>query len=201
MEKRPNQKLSSDWQSVEHEYDIQGLVGSGTYGQVVKARAKTTGKTVAIKLIDDVFKNLYSCKKVLREITILRKLSKMPRNVFTTKLYDVLLPVTTKEEMDSFDKVFLVMSYEKYDLKSIFESKEAPDLDVKHVVTILYNILCSMNFLHTANIIHRDLKPSNILVSAECQIKICDFGLARAMPKKLVEAMELKTRALHKSHL
>lgn len=41
-----------------------------------------------------------------------------------------------------------------------------------------------MNFLHSANIIHRDLKPSNILINSDCRIKICDFGLARSMPKE-----------------
>lgn len=163
---------------------------------MVKARAKHNGKTVAIKLIEDIFKNQYSCKKVLREINILRKLSKMPGNVFTTKLYDIMLPTKTKEGMESFDKVFLIMSYEEYDLKGIFESTEAPEFGEKHVVTILYNILCSMNFVHTANVVHRDLKPSNILVSADCTIKICDFGLARTVPKKLVETIELMTSEL-----
>ena len=36
-----------------------------------------------------------------------------------------------------------------------------------------------MNYLHTANIMHRDIKPANILVDGDCQVKLCDFGLAR----------------------
>lgn len=44
-------------------------------------------------------------------------------------------------------------------------------------------MLCGINYLHSANIIHRDLKPSNILINSDCRIKICDFGLARSMPK------------------
>ena len=36
------------------------------------------------------------------------------------------------------------------------------------MVSILYNLLCSLNFLHTANIMHRDIKPANILVDADC---------------------------------
>ena len=44
-------------------------------------------------------------------------------------------------------------------------------------------MLCGINYLHSANIIHRDLKPSNILIDSDCRIKICDFGLARSMPK------------------
>ena len=36
-----------------------------------------------------------------------------------------------------------------------------------------------MKYIHSANVIHRDLKPGNLLVNADCELKICDFGLAR----------------------
>lgn len=54
-------------------------------------------------------------------------------------------------------------------------------LEEQHMVIILYNILCSVNFLHSANIIHRDIKPANILINSECEVKICDFGMARTL--------------------
>jgi serine/threonine protein kinase len=40
-----------------------------------------------------------------------------------------------------------------------------------------------MNFLHSANLMHRDLKSENVLIDDECRIKICDFGMARSLPK------------------
>ncbi len=40
-------------------------------------------------------------------------------------------------------------------------------------------ILKGLKYVHTANVLHRDLKPSNLLVTASCDLKICDFGLAR----------------------
>jgi mitogen-activated protein kinase 1/3 len=43
----------------------------------------------------------------------------------------------------------------------------------------MYQLLRGVLFLHSANIMHRDLKPSNILVKTNCDLKICDFGLAR----------------------
>lgn len=43
----------------------------------------------------------------------------------------------------------------------------------------LYQILRGLKFIHSANVIHRDLKPSNLLLNANCDLKICDFGLAR----------------------
>lgn len=41
-------------------------------------------------------------------------------------------------------------------------------------------LLRGLKYLHSANIIHRDLKPGNVLLNADCDLKICDFGLARA---------------------
>ncbi|KAK6054758.1 hypothetical protein COOONC_07736 [Cooperia oncophora] len=41
------------------------------------------------------------------------------------------------------------------------------------------NILRGLKYIHSANVIHRDLKPSNILLNSNCDLKICDFGLAR----------------------
>ena len=51
-----------------------------------------------------------------------------------------------------------------------------------HLLQLLYNLLCAMNYMHSANIMHRDIKPANLLVNSECQVKICDFGLARSDP-------------------
>ena len=48
-----------------------------------------------------------------------------------------------------------------------------------HFQYFMYQLLRGVLFLHSANIMHRDLKPSNILVNMNCDLKICDFGLAR----------------------
>jgi mitogen-activated protein kinase 1/3 len=43
----------------------------------------------------------------------------------------------------------------------------------------LYQLLWGLKYVHSANVLHRDLKPSNLLVNANCDLKIADFGLAR----------------------
>lgn len=75
------------------------------------------------------------------------------------------------------------MELGELDLKKLFNTMPNTKLDDKHIITILYNMLSAINFLHSANIIHRDLKPGNILMDSNCNIKICDFGLARVLPK------------------
>ena len=78
------------------------------------------------------------------------------------------------------------------DLKFMLDACDANDIDEDHIKVILYNSLCALNFIHSANILHRDLKPSNILIDKNCNIKICDFGLARTMQKKTELDMKLK---------
>lgn len=181
-------KLPSIWKHVQEDYDVVEFIGSGSFGQVVKARAKDTGDYFAIKLIKNVFHDMYHCKKVLREIMIMRQFSKMPKNVFTTKLHDVILPCTSVEDLKTFNEIFLVMDYIELDLKRIFTTTQPPCFTESHVVTIMYNVLCALNFMHSANVIHRDIKPANILINSECAVKICDFGLARIIPDDLQRA-------------
>ena len=59
---------------------------------VFKAHHKETKRVVAIKWIPDVFSSTYQFKKVIREIQIMQNLSKMKQNIFTTHLYDVIIP-------------------------------------------------------------------------------------------------------------
>lgn len=67
-------------------------MGQGTYGTVVKAIHKKTQQKVAIKLIDNIKKDSYRLRQTLRELVILRKLSEVEKNIFTTKLIDVIIP-------------------------------------------------------------------------------------------------------------
>lgn len=70
------------------------------------------------------------------------------------------------------------------DFRKIMEAQPRVQISEDHIITMLYNQLCALNFLHSTNIIHRDIKPGNLLIDNECGVKICDFGLARVLPSK-----------------
>lgn len=65
------------------------------------------------------------------------------------------------------------------DLKKLIKSSK--HLEETHVKSIVYDILCALQYLHSGKIVHRDLKPANVLVNDDCTVQLCDFGLSRSM--------------------
>ena len=76
------------------------------------------------------------------------------------------------------------MEWVETDLKKLLSSRSKVCLSEQQMLVIMYNCLCALNFIHSANVIHRDIKPSNILIDRNASVKICDFGQARTVPKK-----------------
>ena len=64
--------------------------------------------------------------------------------------------------------VFLVMELETTDIRSLIHSNGEVEFEEEHLKHIMYNLLCAVNFMDSANIVHRDLKPANILMNNQC---------------------------------
>jgi mitogen-activated protein kinase 1/3 len=63
------------------------------------------------------------------------------------------------------------------DMHRVIRTQELSD---DHCQYFIYQTLRGLKALHSAQVLHRDLKPSNLLLNANCDLKICDFGLARS---------------------
>ncbi|KAJ3683334.1 hypothetical protein LUZ60_013561 [Juncus effusus] len=151
-------------------YQIQEVIGKGSYGVVGSATDTHTGQLVAIKKINDVFEHVSDATRILREIKLLRLL----RHPDIVEIKHIMLPPSRRE----FKDVYVVFELMESDLHQVIKAND--DLTPMHLKVFLYQLLRAMKYIHTANVFHRDLKPKNILANADCKLKICDFGLARA---------------------
>ena len=106
----------------------------------------------------------------------------MPNNVFTTKLHEVVVAKEAHQPIRDCSGIFLVMDYFPDDIKNMLDEIDPDNLTEDHVKVILYNSLCCLNFISSANLMHRDIKPHNMLLNSNCEVILCDFGLARTIP-------------------
>ncbi|EEP82041.1 mitogen-activated protein kinase MKC1 [Uncinocarpus reesii 1704] len=154
---------------VDERYNVTKEVGQGAYGIVCAASNVQTGEGVAIKKVTNVFSKKILAKRALREIKLLQHF-RGHRNI--TCLYDMDIP-----RPEHFNEVYLYEELMECDLAAIIRSGQP--LTDAHFQSFIYQILCGLKYIHSANVLHRDLKPGNLLVNADCELKICDFGLAR----------------------
>uniref|UniRef100_A0A672LMU4 Cell division protein kinase 5 n=1 Tax=Sinocyclocheilus grahami TaxID=75366 RepID=A0A672LMU4_SINGR len=139
-------------------------VTDGTYGTVFKAKNRETHEIVALKRVrlDDDDEGVPS--SALREICLLKELKH--KNI--VRLHDVL---------HSDKKLTLVFEY--CDQK-MFEISDNADLILLSLQSFMYQLLKGLAFCHSRNVLHRDLKPQNLLINRNGELKLADFGLARA---------------------
>ena len=163
-----------DWEPILSKYTPKKMLGSGSYGQVIEAEEKATGKLVAIKRVPGLFEDLIDTKRVLREITLLRFM----KNEYIVELLDIMYDTKNEE----FDTIFLIFECLKSDLKKIIKSNH--HLNIMDIKILMYRILCGLKYIHSCSVLHRDLKPGNILLNDNYVVKICDFGLARCVNKE-----------------
>ncbi|KFY52800.1 hypothetical protein V497_08442, partial [Pseudogymnoascus sp. VKM F-4516 (FW-969)] len=139
-------------------------VGMGAFGLVCSAKDQLTGQHVAIKKIMKPFSTPVLSKRTYRELKLLKHLKH--ENVIS--LSDIFI--------SPLEDIYFVTELLGTDLHRLLTSRP---LEKQFIQYFLYQILRGLKYVHSAGVVHRDLKPSNILVNENCDLKICDFGLAR----------------------
>lgn len=142
-------------------------IGEGTYGVVYKAKNKKTGELLALKKIRLEAEDEGIPSTAIREISLLKQL----QHPNIVKLYDV---VHTEK------KLTLVFEYLDQDLKKYLDACADNGLDAHTIKSFLYQLLQGIAYCHQHRVLHRDLKPQNLLINVEGELKLADFGLARA---------------------
>lgn len=166
-------KAGSHTFTVDTKYSLIRVIGSGAYGVVISAHDTSTNSKVAIKMVPRAFHDEVDAKRILREIKLLKHFHH--ENIIG--IVDMMPPLA--RHVEEFNDVYIVADLMETDLHRIIYSKQS--LSIDHVQYFLYQILRALKYIHSANVIHRDLKPSNLLVNSNCDLKVCDLGLARGI--------------------
>ncbi|CAK61725.1 unnamed protein product (macronuclear) [Paramecium tetraurelia] len=155
------------------QYEIQKVLGEGSYGKVWKAIDRSNNNIQAIKKIKGAFRNSVDAKRTVREVCFLSQLSNHQSFVCLDKV------IQSKNSND----LYLVFEYVFSDLHKVqnldiqvIQSKQLMPIQQNFII---YQLLKALDYIHSGGLIHRDLKPSNILIQKTCHIKLADFGLAR----------------------
>ncbi|XP_065909388.1 mitogen-activated protein kinase 14A-like [Dysidea avara] len=164
----------TEWE-VPNRYQDLSPIGTGAYGQVCSATDKLLGAEVAIKKLSRPFQSAIHAKRTYRELQMLLHMNH--DNIIG--LLDVFTPATS---YPGFQDVYMVTQLMGSDLNNILKTQNLTD---EHVQFLVYQILRGLKYVHSAGIIHRDLKPSNIAVNEDCELRILDFGLARATDNEM----------------
>ncbi|DAZ93149.1 TPA: hypothetical protein N0F65_006348 [Lagenidium giganteum] len=149
-------------------YRLGKTLGIGSFGKVKLAVHEITGHKVAIKILNrNKIRGLDMGEKVRREISLLRKM----RHPHIIRLYEVI---------DTPTDIFMVLEYvaggELFDY-IVSKGRLSPE-EARH---FFQQIISGVEYCHFHRIVHRDLKPENLLLDADNNVKIADFGLSNIM--------------------
>ncbi|XP_063172664.1 serine/threonine-protein kinase MARK2 isoform X7 [Candoia aspera] len=155
---------SADEQPHIGNYRLLKTIGKGNFAKVKLARHVLTGKEVAVKIIDKTQLNSSSLQKLFREVRIMKVLNH-PNIV---KLFEVI-------ETDK--TLYLIMEYASGG--EVFDYLVAHGrMKEKEARAKFRQIVSAVQYCHQKFIVHRDLKAENLLLDADMNIKIADFGFS-----------------------
>ncbi|CAG5867015.1 unnamed protein product [Menidia menidia] len=145
-------------------YRLLKTIGKGNFAKVKLAKHLLTGREVAIKIIDKTQLNPTSLQKLFREVSVMKILNH-PNIV---KLFEVIETEKT---------LYLVMEYASGG--EVFDYLVAHGrMKEKEARAKFRQIVSAVEYCHQKRIVHRDLKAENLLLDADMNIKIADFGFS-----------------------
>src|SRR5262249_52485446 len=164
-------------------YEITSHLGSGGMGDVYQATDAKLGRSVAIKVLPEAFaRDAHRAARLEREARTLASLN-----------HPNIAAIYGLEE--SGESKFLVMELAAGETLSERISQGRIPLD--EALEIAKQIADALEAAHERGVVHRDLKPANIKVTPDGQVKVLDFGLAKALEGNTLNSSFSNSPTLH----
>lgn len=154
-------------------YEIGTMIGTGGMADVFLAKDKRLSRDVAVKILRS---------ELLRDTTFVSRFKKEALSAAGLNHPGIVSVYDSGEEENSNGSKtpYIVMEYVSgQTLREIIQRGER--LDLNRVITITTGILDALDYSHKKGIIHRDIKPGNIMITDSGDVKVMDFGIARAL--------------------
>mmetsp|Transcript_13701 Transcript_13701/g.45076 ORF Transcript_13701/g.45076 Transcript_13701/m.45076 type:complete len:325 (-) Transcript_13701:633-1607(-) len=163
-------------------YELQGVIGSGKFSTVYRAKHMDTGAIVAIKKVQ-IFEIMDTKMRsdCINEVKLLQSLD----HPHVIRYYDSF--------MEENELVIILEWCEGGDLGKELQRHAAVGVPLEEVIVWEYfdQIVSAVQHMHSRRMMHRDLKPSNVFVAADGRLKIGDLGLSRYFSSRTNQAQSM----------
>ena len=157
-------------------YELGNLIGRGGMADVYEGVDTRLGRTVAVKLLKSDLANDPAFEARFRQEA---QASARMGHPTIVRVYDAGEEVTTDVHGNQHKFPFIVMEYVKGTLlRDLLHERR---LTRQEALDYTVGVLTALEFSHRAGVVHRDIKSANIMINEAGQVKVMDFGIARAV--------------------
>ena len=162
-------------------YEVLGELGKGAMGVVYKGKDPFIERHVALKTVRTDMLAADDPEATTAQITRFKREAQAAGRINHPNI------VAIYEYGEDGPTAFIAMEFiQGRDLKEYFDAHER--FDIKSIVRIMTETLSALDYAHKHGIVHRDIKPANIMMTADGEVKITDFGIARLESSNLTQA-------------
>jgi serine/threonine protein kinase/beta-lactam-binding protein with PASTA domain len=168
--------LSSNQRVIAGRYEVGNLIGRGGMADVYEGVDTRLGRTVAIKLLKADLANDPNFESRFRQEA---QASARMAHPTIVRVYDAGEDVTVDSNGNTNRHPFIVMEY--VNGKLLRDLLQERRLTLQEAIDFETGVLTALEFSHRAGIVHRDIKSANVMITEAGQVKVMDFGIARAV--------------------
>ncbi len=157
-------------------YELGGLIGRGGMADVYEGTDTRLGRTVAIKLLKSDLANDPTFEARFRQEA---QASARMAHPTIVRVYDAGEDVTIDQQGQEHKRPFIIMEYVRGRL--LRDLLHERPFSIEESLEYTAGVLTALEFSHRAGVIHRDIKSANVMITDQGQVKVMDFGIARAV--------------------